>query len=168
VLGWFYHKGANGHCHESGYAHNRQSLDHLWSHKMKLYIDIYNNFISYQKLLILLAMADIKACLRFGRIHADLRSTFSFLAGGYFNLATAMVFGSTASASSWEPFCCTIEALSIFIADQKDLVKKHRKYLDMLSWADDMVPPPDLAQVIPCSINMGILDEQKNKVLLPA
>jgi hypothetical protein len=30
------------------------------------------------------------------------------------------------------------------------------------------VPPPDLAQAIPCSINKGVLDEQGNKVLPPA
>ncbi len=33
VLGWFYNKRANKHHHESGYAHDRQSIDHLWSHQ---------------------------------------------------------------------------------------------------------------------------------------
>jgi hypothetical protein len=113
--------------------------------KMKLYIDIYNTCISYPKLLLLLAIANIKAYFHFGQINADLTVAFGFLAGGYFNLATAMVFGLTASASSREPFCCIIEAFSVFFANQKDLVDKHRKYLDMLSWADDMGPPPDLA-----------------------
>ncbi len=136
--------------------------------KMQLYIGICNTCISYPKLLILLAIANIKVCFHFGQIHADLFGAFSFLAGGYFNLATAMVFGLTASASSWEPFRCAIEALSIFFANQKDLVKKNRKYLDMLSWANDMVPPPGLAQAIPCLIKKGVLDEQGNKVLLPA
>jgi hypothetical protein len=70
---------------------------------------------------------------------------FGFLAGGYFNLATAMVYGSTALASSWEPFCHAIEDLSIFFANQIDFVEKHRKYLDMLSWANAIVPPPDLS-----------------------
>jgi hypothetical protein len=32
-----------------------------------------------------------------------LTGAFGFMAGGYYNLATAMVFGSTTSASSWEP-----------------------------------------------------------------
>ncbi len=72
--------------------------------KMQMYIDIYNTRITYWTFIILLAMADVKACLRFPPMHADLTGTFGFLAGGYFNLATAMVFGSTASASSWEPF----------------------------------------------------------------
>jgi hypothetical protein len=85
-----------------------------------------------------------------------------------FNLATAMVFVSTASASSWEPFCRSIEALFVFFANQKDLVEKHRKYPDMLSWANDMVPPPNIAQAIPYSINKGGITEQGNKVLLPA
>jgi hypothetical protein len=78
------------------------TFDHI---RMQLYIDIYNTRISYPKLFILLAMADIKACFHFGQIHADLTGAFGFLAGGYFNLATAMVFRLTTSASSWEPFC---------------------------------------------------------------
>jgi hypothetical protein len=113
-------------------------------------------------------MANFKVYFRFGRIHADLMGAFGFLAGGYFNLATPMVFGSNTSASSWEPFCCTIKTLFDFFVNQKDLAEKHRKYLDMLSWADDMVPPPDHAQAIPCLINKGVIDEQGNKVLLPA
>jgi hypothetical protein len=68
--------------------------------KMQLYTDIYNTGVSYPTLTILLAMADVKACFRFPRIHADLTEAFGFLAGGNFNLATAMVYGSTASASS--------------------------------------------------------------------
>jgi hypothetical protein len=76
--------------------------------KMQLYIDIYNTLVSYPTFIILLAMADAKACFHFPCIHADLTDAFGFLAGDYFNLATAMVFGSTASASSWEPFQCAI------------------------------------------------------------
>jgi hypothetical protein len=79
--------------------------------KMQLYIDIYNTRISYPTFIILLAMADVKACFCFPCIHADLTGAFGFLAGGYFNLATTIVFGSTASASSWEPFWRAIQAL---------------------------------------------------------
>jgi hypothetical protein len=103
--------------------------------KMQLYIDIYNTRVSYPTSIILLAMADVKACFCFPRIHAGLTGTFGFLAGGYFNLATAMVFGSTASASSWEPFRCAIQALSVVYPHCRDLIEKHRKFLDMISWA---------------------------------
>ena len=72
--------------------------------KKQLYIDIYNMRISHPNDAILLEMADVKACFRFPRIHPNLTGTFGFMAGGYYNLATAMVFGSTTSASSWEPF----------------------------------------------------------------
>jgi hypothetical protein len=72
--------------------------------KMQFYIDIHNTQISFPDKPILLATADIKACFCFLQIHADLTGVFGFNAGGYFNLATAMVFGSKASASSWEPF----------------------------------------------------------------
>ncbi len=37
----------------------------------------------------------------------------------------------------------------------------------MISWAT-LDPAPDLARAIPCSINTVILDDQGNKVLLPA
>ncbi len=135
--------------------------------KMQLYIDIYNTRVSYPTFIILLAMADVKACFRFPRIHADLTGAFGFLVGGYFNLATAMVFGFTTSASSWEPFQRAIQALSVVYAHCRDLIKKHRKFLNMISWAT-LDPAPDLARAIPCSINTGVLDDQGNKVPLPA
>ena len=68
--------------------------------KVQIYIDTYNTRISYPTLIILIALADIKACFRFARIHADLTGAFGFLADDLYNLATAMVFGLTASASS--------------------------------------------------------------------
>ncbi len=135
--------------------------------KMQLYIDIYNTHVSYLTFIILLAMADVKACFCFPRIHADLTGAFGFLAGRYFNLATAMVFGSTSSASSWEPFWHAIQALSVIYAHCCDLIKKHRKFLNMISWAT-LDPAPDLARAMPCSINTGVLDDQGNKVPLPA
>jgi hypothetical protein len=135
--------------------------------KMQLYIDIYNTRITYPTFIILLAMADVKACFCFPRIHADLTGAFGFLAGGYFSPATAMVFGSTASASSWEPFWRAIQALSVVYAHPCDLIKKHRKFLDMISWAT-LDPAPDLARVLACSINTGVLDNQGNRVPLPA
>jgi len=60
--------------------------------KIQLCIDIYNTRISHPYVIILLGMGDIKACLRFPRIHPDLTGAFGFMAGGFYNLATAMVF----------------------------------------------------------------------------
>ena len=68
--------------------------------KQKLYTNIYNTRISYPLAMILLAMGDTKACIRFAWIHADLTGAFVFFANDLYNLATAMVFGLTASASS--------------------------------------------------------------------
>jgi hypothetical protein len=95
--------------------------------KMQLCIDIYNTRVSYPTFIILLAMADVKACFHFPCIHADLTGAFGFLARGYFNLATAMVFGSTAYVSSWEPFQRAIQALSVVYPHCRDLIKKHRE-----------------------------------------
>jgi hypothetical protein len=72
--------------------------------KLQLYINIYNTRISHPYVVILLGMADINACFCFPRIHPDLTGAFEFLAGDFYNLATAMVFESTTSSSTWEPF----------------------------------------------------------------
>ena len=68
--------------------------------KSQIYMDIYNKCISYLTAMILLGLADIKACFRYPRIHTDLTGAFSFIADELYNLTTAMVIGSTASASS--------------------------------------------------------------------
>jgi hypothetical protein len=68
--------------------------------KSQIYMDIYNKRISYPSATILLGLADVKAYFQYPRIHADLTGAFGFIADELYNLATAMVFGSTASASS--------------------------------------------------------------------
>jgi hypothetical protein len=125
--------------------------------KLQLYIDIYNTRISHPYVVILLGMADIKACFCFPQIHPDLTGAFGFMAGDFLNLATAMVFGSTTSASSWEPFRQGIEALSVAYADRPDLVIKHKYYLDMISWAEED-QTARITQAFPCLINTGTLD----------
>ncbi len=112
-------------------------------------------------------MADIKACFRFPRIHPDLTGAFRFMAGGYYNLATAMVFSSTTSASSWEPFRQAIEALSVVYVDRPDLVIKHKYYLDMISW-EETNPTASITQAIPCLMNKETLDTQGNRAKLLA
>ncbi len=58
--------------------------------KSQIYTDIYNTRISYPAAMILLGLADIKACFRYPRVHADLTGAFSFIADELYNLATAM------------------------------------------------------------------------------
>jgi hypothetical protein len=65
--------------------------------KIQIYTDIYNTRISYPTAIILLGLADVKACFRYPRIHADLTGAFDFIADNLYDLATAMVFGLTAS-----------------------------------------------------------------------
>jgi hypothetical protein len=102
--------------------------------KIQLYINIYNTRLSNPTTTILLGVADIKACFRFPGIHPDLMGVFGFVADGYYNLATAMVLGSTTSVPCWEPFRRAIEALLVVYADHPDLVIKHAFYLDMIAW----------------------------------
>jgi hypothetical protein len=65
---------------------------------------IYNWSISHPNSKIYLTLTDITACICFPIVHADLTGAFRFMAEKMYFLATSMVFGSTASASSWEPF----------------------------------------------------------------
>jgi len=138
---------------------NRKAPITFGHEKIQLYIDIYNTRISHPYVIILLGMADIKACFRFPRIHPDLTGAVGFMAGGFYNLATAMVFGSTTSASSWEPFRRGIEALFVAYADRPDLVIKHKYYLDMISWAEED-PTTKITPAFPCAINKGTLDDR--------
>ncbi len=96
-----------------------------------------NRRISLPTIIILLGMADIKAYFCFTRIHADLTGAFGFIANyDLYYLTTAMVFGSTTSASSWEAFRQAIKALMKVFVNRFDLVIKHKKYLDMLKWEE--------------------------------
>jgi hypothetical protein len=78
-----------------------------------------------------------------------------------------MVFGLTTSTSSWEPLQCAIQALSVVYAHCHDLIKKHRKFVNMI-FLTTQDPAPVLARAMPCLINNGVLDNQGNKVPLSA
>jgi hypothetical protein len=95
-------------------------------------MDIYNTRISYLTAMIFLGLADIEACFRYPTIHADLTGAFNFIAAKLYNLATAMVFGSTATASCWEAFRQAIKALTKVFANRPNLVMRHKKFIDML------------------------------------
>ncbi len=120
--------------------------------KSQIYTDIYNTRISYVAATIPLGLADIKACFRYPRIHADSTGAFSFTADELYNLATAMVFGSTASASSWEAFKQAIEALTKVFANRPNLVVKHKTFMDILKW-EEIDPFPKLTPAFSCTIN---------------
>ena len=123
--------------------------------KMQFLTDIWNTRISNPAAILLLATADIKACYRYPRISPDLTGAFGFLAVGYYFLATAMVFGSTASCSSWEPFRRAIEILCALFANRPELVEKHKVWLDMINWAGLDFDEP-LTPAFPCQFNTGL------------
>ena len=128
---------------------------------------IYNTRISYPKEEILLAAADVKACFRFPRIHADLTGAFGFVIAGIYYLATAMVFGSIASASSWEAFRRAIELMTAVFFNKKGLEEKHKELMEMIEW--DTPPPPGtiMVKARPCQINKGVLDKKGNQLPIP-
>ena len=128
---------------------------------------IYNLRVTYPDTEIYLATLDVKACFRYPRINPDLTGAFGFFADEYFCLATAMVFGSNTSATSWEPFRRAIEALTISFAKRTDLVEKHGHFLDMIAWNTDPALEP-FVKAFPCEINPGIVDVQGNLAPIPA
>ena len=119
--------------------------------------------MTYPHLEILLAFVDISACFRFPRIFADLCGAFGFMMGPWFFAANAMVFGSVASASSWEPFRRAIVALATAYFFRKGLVEKHQALLDLATW--DPAPDEDVVfvQAQPCSKQRPIIDDNGNE-----
>jgi hypothetical protein len=101
------------------------------------------------------------------QIQADLTGAFDFTADELYNLATGMVFGSTASASSWEAFRQAIEALTKVFANRPDLVVKHTTFINMLKW-EEIDPSTELTPAFLCTINRGIMDDAGNRMDLPA
>jgi len=130
-------------------------------------MDIYNTRISYPTATILLGLADVKACFRYPRIHTDLTGAFGFIADKLYNLAMAMVFGLTASASSWEAFRQAIEALTKVFANRPNLVVRHKTFIDMLKW-EEIDPSAELTPAFSCTINCGIMDDAGKRRDLPA
>ena len=74
-----------------------------------------------------------------------------------------MVFGSVASASSWEPFRRAIAAIAVVCFLRPWLVEKHKDLLDVIRWAPLPGPDVQFAQAKSCSKNKGILDENGNE-----
>jgi hypothetical protein len=116
---------------------------------------IYNLRVEYPTLDILLAMADVKACFRFPRIHPDLTGAFGFYVIDAYCLATAMVFGSNTSATSWEPFRRAIENLSKEYQKRPELVEKHSSFFEMIKW-NTSEPTEPLVRAHPCPLNPAV------------
>jgi hypothetical protein len=155
------------YSHESCHTSCQRSTSDLWPCQSQIYMDIYNMRINYLTATILLGLVDVKACFRYPRIHADLTGAFGFIADKFYNLAMAMVFGLTASASRCEAFRQGIEALTKVFANRPDLVVRHKKSIDMLKW-EDIDPSAKFTPVFSCTINRGIMDDAGNRIDLPA
>ena len=125
----------------------------------EFYVFVYNLRVSFPFLEIFIALADIKACFRYPCIHANLTGAFGFMATeAIYCLATAMVFGSIVSASSWEPFQRAIQTMSREFFYRDNLVEKHKAYLDMIAW-DTFCPPGTIfTKAKGCVINGGVFN----------
>ena len=99
---------------------------------MAFCICIYILRISFPKEDILLASIDISSCFRWPCVHPDLAGAFGFMIGPLYYAENTMVFGSVASATSWEPFRQGIAALTLSSFGSHHLKIKHKQYLDMV------------------------------------
>jgi hypothetical protein len=71
------------------------------------------------------------------------------------------VFGSIASASSWEPFQVVIAALAMAYFFVPNLVAKHDWLLQKVRWSSDATSPPGSMTIVhaqPCSWHTGVFD----------
>ena len=89
----------------------------------------------------------------------DVIGTFGFLIESLYFASNAMVFGSTVSASSWEPFQVAIAAIATSYYFNKKLVQKYQHLLDMIKWERAVYPIPQLVRATACSKNKGIINE---------
>jgi hypothetical protein len=161
-MGWIYSLLAHRYSYESGHTSCPRSTSDVWSwQKPDLHGHFCNARISYLTATILLGLADVKACFLYPRIHADLTGAFGFIADEFYSLATAMVFGSTASASSWEAFRQAIKALTKVFANRPNLVIRHKIFIDMLKW-EEIDPSAKLTPAFSCTINCDIIDDAGN------
>jgi hypothetical protein len=127
--------------------------------KMNLLCRIYNWRVSYLREIIFLALADITACFRFPRIHADLTGAFGFSAKQLFFFGNKYGIWLKSYASSWEPFRKAIQSLIPIFSMRNDLIAKHNSLLNMLVWLDNNTLVSTLVQSFGCPIDPGIPDQ---------
>jgi hypothetical protein len=59
------------------------------------------------------------------------------------------------------------KALTKVFANRPDLVKRHKKFIDMLKW-EEIDPSAKLTPAFSCTFNHGIMDDAGNWIDLPA
>jgi hypothetical protein len=160
-MGWIYSHSAHRYNQVTPVPQEAQVT--FGQVKSQIYMNIYNTRITYLTATILLGLATVKACFRHPRIHADFTGAFGCIADELYNLTTAIVFGSTASASSWEAFRHAIKALKKVFANRPNLVIRHKKFIDMLNW-EEIDPSAKITPAFSCTINCGIIDDAGNPI----
>jgi len=133
-----------------------------------LCIWIWNLRISYPDEDIFLAFLDIfSSCFCFPRIFPDLVGALGFIVGPIFYAANAGVFGSVASASSWEPFRVAIVALAVAFFFFPDLVATHDWLLQKLRWSDASSPLGSTTTIVharPCTRHKCVFDSVDRRI----
>ena len=102
--------------------------------------------MTYSKQETYLAFVDRSAAFCFPDTYSDMCCAFGFMMGPWFFAANAMVFGSVASESSWEPFWQAIGALALACFFRKGLIQKYQALLDLATW--DPEPDKDVIDLV--------------------
>ena len=134
---------------------------------MAFLIWIWNLRITFPEEEIFLAFVDISSCFRFPRVFADLVGAFGFILGPWYIAANAMVFGSVASASSWEPFRRAIQGIARARFYCEGLVEKYKDWIELVRWDKRPTEGVRLVQAKRCSKNKGIIDENGKELPTP-
>ena len=129
---------------------------------------IWNLRITFPDVDIFLGFIDISSCFRWPRIFPCLVGAFGFIIGSIFYAANAMVFGSVASASSWEPFRRAIAALASSYGRDDNILAKHMDMLQQINIHSPTIDGPDtqgITPATPCTINKGVAKGPDKKLI---
>lgn len=119
---------------------------------------LWNLRITYPDEDIVLAFLDISACFRWPRLSPDLAGAFGFLHEDNFVVPNAMVFGSTVSASTWDPLRRAVTVLGEDNFRDSSLVEKHAELLEAIKWEDPPREGQNFARAVACTKNPGVID----------
>lgn len=130
----------------------------------RILIRIWKLRQTYPKRDIIIHANDVKSCFRQIKHHPDVMAAFSYIIGDMLYLSAGQTMGSDFSPATWEVCRRIAEQLCTKLFEEKDLRKKHRKYLDNLQWSKKLGHgrEEDFTQAPICDIYNGVLDEYGN------
>lgn len=124
----------------------------------RIYSRIYNLRITYDSDDIIVHANDVKSCFRQLKLHPDIMGAFSYIIADQLFLSCGLPFGTDFSPQQWEPVRQILELLAERLFDEKDLVHKHKKYLDQMVFDKNLGKRPKVpfTKATRDSLNPGV------------